>query len=60
MYAQVHYYNSIIISSELNNSNLLPFQPVHMHYKFAITHTKISQAGWKSQRVTGWHQTDLK
>lgn len=43
MYTQVHYCNSINISSEIDNSNLLSFQPVCMHYKFAIIHTKISQ-----------------
>lgn len=43
MYTQVHYCNSINISSELNNSNLLSFQPVYMRYEFAIIHTKISQ-----------------
>lgn len=43
MYTQVHYCNSINISSEVDNSNLLSFQPVCMHYKFAIIHTKISQ-----------------
>lgn len=49
MYTQIHYYNSIIISSELNNSNLLSFLPVHKHYKFAIIHTKVGWAAWKSQ-----------